>query len=56
MSLLPDANNPTRDRRVEYGHADEERARKRTQDAAGIDPTAAKWRYRPTNSVTNIKR
>jgi hypothetical protein len=56
MAFLPGANNPTRDRRVEYSHADEERARKRTQDAAGIDPTAAKWRYRPTNSVTSIKR
>jgi hypothetical protein len=56
MPFLPDANNPTRNRRVEYGHADDQREKKRTQDAAGIDPAAAKWRYRPANTAATAKR
>ncbi len=55
MPFLPDAHHPTRDRRVEYGQADEAREKKRTEDAV-IDPAAAKWRYRPVNTATNTKR
>jgi hypothetical protein len=50
MPFLSDANGPTRNRRVEYGHAEEEREKKRAQDAAGIDPAAAKWRYQPAKT------
>jgi hypothetical protein len=47
MSYLPDSNDPTRDRRTEYGLADKRRAEKRKQDETLIDPAASKWRYRP---------
>lgn len=39
-------NDPTRDRRKEYERADKDRAKQRIQDAADLDPTASKWRYR----------
>lgn len=47
MPNLLDAHNQTRDRRAEYGHADEVRAEQRKQDATHNDPAATKWRYRP---------
>jgi hypothetical protein len=56
MPYLPDSNNPTRDRRAEYGLAEEARAEKRKQDATLIDPAASKWRYRPAPRAAKLQR
>ncbi|CAG4910009.1 hypothetical protein R52603_03785 [Paraburkholderia saeva] len=56
MPFLRDANDPTRNRRVEYGQAEEEREKRRAQDAARIDPAAAKWRYRPAKTAASTTR
>jgi len=53
MPFLPDANNPTRDPRAEYGLADAARAEKRQQDSTRIDPAASKWRYQPAPRKAN---
>jgi len=55
MSYQPDVNKPPRDRRVEYGLADEAREEKRKQDATHIDPAASKWRYRPTQPTPKTR-
>ena len=55
MSLPLDARKPAQDRRVEYGRADEAREKKRSEDAAAIDPTATKWRYRPSQGTAKTR-
>ena len=55
MPYQPDANKPSRDRREEYGLADEAREQKRKEDAAHIDPGASKWRYRPTQPTRKTR-
>ena len=56
MSFPPNANNPTRDRRAEFGLADAARAEQRQQDAARIDPAASKWRYQPAPRVAKAAK
>ena len=51
MPLSPNANNPTRDRRAEFGLADAARAERRQQDDTHTDPAASKWRYQPAPRV-----
>ena len=51
MPFPPNANNPTRDRRAEFGLADAARAEKRQQDDTRNDPAASKWRYQPAPRV-----
>jgi hypothetical protein len=55
MPFLPDTRYP-RDRRVEFGKADEAREKKRAEDSAAIDPAAVKWRYRPVPCVVKAQK
>lgn len=53
MRYQRDVNQPPRDRRVEYGLADQAREDKRKQDDTHIDSAATKWRYRPRPTPKN---
>lgn len=51
MPYQPDTKQPPRDRRAEFGLADEAREKRRKEDATQIDPAASKWRYRATQPI-----
>lgn len=56
MPFSHDARKPVGDRRAEYRRADEAREKKRGEDAAGIDPGATKWRYKPLADTVKTRK